>query len=226
MKKEDFKYIGLGFLYLFLTVGFGFLIFKFGIGAGVKISEFLQKSKPLPEDNLTNNYIPSPAFSSIPESTNSAELSVSGYAMANKEIAISVNNEEKSFTVDSDGKFTGIINLSLGANSLTAVTKDFEGKASLPSKTYTIFYSDSPPALEISSPEQNSTIKRNADISIIGKTDINSKIYLNDHLILVNSDGTFSYGVKLQRGENKFKIISVDPAQNKSEKEIILQFQP
>lgn len=226
MKKEDFKYIGLGFLYLFLTVGFGFLIFKFGIGASVKISEFLQKGKPLSTDSLTNNYISPPAFGSIPEATNSAALSISGYAMANKEVSVLINTEENSFTVDSDGKFSGIINLSLGTNTLTAVTKDFEGKVSLPSKTYTVFYSDSPPSLEITSPEQNSTIKRNAAVSIIGNTDVNSKVYVNDHLIMVNSDGTFSYEVKLQRGDNKFKVASVDPAQNKSEKEITLRFQP
>lgn len=226
INKEDLKYIGLGFLYLFLTIGFGFLIFKFGIGAAVKISEFLQKNKPLSNNSLTDNFIPSPAFNLIQEATNSAELSLSGYGPANKEVIVSLNNEENSFTVDSEGKFSGIIHLSLGSNTLSAVTKDFENKTSSPSKTYTIFYSDSPPNLEITSPEQDATIKRNASVSIIGKTDSKSKVYVNDHLITVTSDGTFSYEVKLQRGDNRFKISSIDPAQNKTEKDLTLHFQP
>lgn len=224
---ETRKNIGKGIFWLFLTFGFIFLIFKFGITAAVKISEFLQRNKPGNEGILTDNYLPAPKFSSVPEATNSATLSIYGYAPANKEVVINLNNSEyKSLATDSEGKFSGEIELSLGTNSFYGFSKDFDSKTSVSSPTYSIFFSDTPPPLEIIDPIDLSTIKNNPDITIKGKTDSRAKVYVDNHQILVNSDGTFSHFVKLQKGENKFIFSSLDLAQNKKEIQYTLNFKP
>ncbi len=98
---------------------------------------------------------------------------------------------------------------------------------SSPSKTWTIFYNDSPPYLEILEPANNSVIKGKQNSAVIkGKISPPVKIYVNDHFLIAENDNTFNYTALLQPGENKFKIVCLDPALNKTEMEWILNYQP
>lgn len=226
-KKQIIKNLLVALFWLGMTFGLVFLIFKFGLGAAVKISEFLQKRQPAESQGLTDNFLPEPKFFTVPNATNSAELPIQGYSLANKEVLLTLNDSEQlSFSVNAEGKFEGRIPLTLGKNNFTAVTKDFGGKESSPSKTYAIFFSNTPPPLEIIEPQPGSAIKNNPDIILKGKTDNTSKVYINDHLVIVAESGMFAYPFKLQKGENKFRIVCLDPAQNRSEYEITLTFRP
>lgn len=228
LNKDQKRYYKLAFFYIFLTSLLVFLVLKFGLKGAITISEFIQGSKPVYETDIYDNILPSPQLYPILEATNSATLALSGYSLPNNKVDIFLNDFNiKTLEVDSEGKFSGEISLSLGTSNIYAVTKDNKNKQGSPSKTWTIFYGNSPPYLEIFEPINNSEIKgKNSQINIKGKALNVSKVSINDHSIILEKDGSFNYPVKLSNGENKFKIICVDPAQNKTELEWILKYQP
>jgi len=214
-------------IYGFLTILFLALIFKFGLFAAVKISELLQGRKPLPEENLYSNLLPAPQFYPLPEATNSATLELSGFSQPNEKVDLYLNDLNiKSFEVDSEGKFEGFLSLSLGLNKIYAVTTDKDSQQSPSSRIWTVFFQDSSPMLEITEPTDGSSIKKNNRVVLKGKVDPTSKVTVNDHQVVVDSEGNFSYTTLLGEGENKFQITALDPAQNKTEKEWTLNFQP
>ncbi len=214
------------FIYGFLTILLLALIFKFGLFAAVKVSEFLQGRKPLPEET-SYNLLPAPQFYPLPEATNSASLVVSGFSQPNERVDIFLNDLNiKSFEVDSEGKFEGSLSLSLGLNKIYAVTRDQAGRQSSSSQVWGVFFEDTAPMLEILEPADGATIKKTSRVTLKGKTAPTSKITINDHQVVVDNEGNFAYIVSLQSGENKFKIVCLDPSQNKTEKEWLINFQP
>lgn len=227
IQPETAKNIRTSVIFLCLTAGMIFLIFKYGLFTAVKISEFLQKNQPGYEETPLDSYLPAPTLLSTLEATNSGQLAISGYGPANKEVVITLNETENlPLTVDSEGKFSGILNLALGVNNFYAATRDFNGNLSPKSTAQTVYYSNTPPFIEIIDPLPESVIKNDPDIVLKGKTEISSKLYINDHLVPIEADGSFTYSTKLTKGDNLFKVISIDPAQNQTQKEFMLQFRP
>lgn len=222
-KYIKLHYLKIIFIYTLLSVLFLYAIFKYGITVAVTISEFLQKNNN-PELATKEKYLPPPQLNSIPEATNSADLVISGFSVANQKVQLTVNDSEPVF-IDSDteGKFEQKINLSLGVNTIKAYTKD-NLTLSASSNMLQIYYNDTPPVLNITDPDPTKTIRKDPFIEIKGNTDKTCKVYVNDHLVIVDNEGIFSYQVKLNDGENNFKISSIDPAQNKTEKEIKLTY--
>jgi len=230
--RNQRKYLLLAIFYIILTLSLLALIFKFGLTGAVKISEFIQKTNPAVESDLYENVLASPQLYPLPEATNSATLIVSGYSLPNHSVDVYMNDlNVRSFEVDSEGKFSGLISLSLGLNKIYALTRDVKERTSSPSPSWTVFYSNSPPYLEITDPAKDSLIKGSGNISLKGKISLTSKVTVNDHSVITFPDeekryGLFSYPVKLAPGENKFKIVCSDPAENKTEIEWIIRYQP
>jgi hypothetical protein len=226
MDKETKKNIFLALFYLFLAFGLVFLIFRFGIITAVKISEWLQKDDKI-DANPYETVIPAPQLYPILQATNSATLDLSGYALSNEKVDIFLNHlNVKTFEVDSEGKFEGQISLSLGINEIFAVTRDKNDNQGSPSKPWEIFYGNRAPDIVIVNPANGTLFKKDPNIKIEGTVAKTSRVNINGHLAIVDSEGVFSYPVKLNPGENKFKITCSDPAMNQSEIEWILHFQP
>ncbi len=228
MQPETFKNIRKSFIFFSLVAGMFFLIFRYGLFTAVKISEFLQKNQPGYGETPLESYLPVPKFFSVIEATNSGQLPIEGYAPANEEILITLNDvEDQSLAVNSEGKFEDFLPLSLGTSKIYSVAITNKEIRSSPSKSWNIFYNDSPPYLEILEPENNSVIKGKQNTVIIrGKITPPAKAYVNDHLMIIDDENSFSYSAVLQTGENKFKIVSLDPALNKTEIEWLLNYQP
>ncbi|PKL72101.1 hypothetical protein CVV26_03035 [Candidatus Kuenenbacteria bacterium HGW-Kuenenbacteria-1] len=74
----------------------------------------------------------------------------------------------------------------------------------------------SPPKLIIQEPIDNLTISESI-INVIGKTEINSNVMINEQEVLKNSDGSFNKTINLQAGLNSIKI----SAQKKHSRETI-----
>ncbi len=221
------RYLKLTLIYSFLTLSLLGLIFKFGLKLAVSVSEMLQKNKPLPADRLYGNILPAPQFFPVAEATNSATLAISGFSQPNEKVDLFLNDlNVKTLEVNSEGKFDGTLSLSLGVNQIYAITKDSQNQESPPSKTWTVFFQDSPPSLEITEPANGATVKRNRDLSLKGKASVPAKVTVNDHQIVLDDEGNFSYPIKLQNGENKFAIVCTDPAQNQNKIEWVVNFQP
>jgi len=221
------RYIKLGIIYSALTLLFCGLIFVFGLKIAVFVSELFQKNKSLPISSISENVLPSPQFDALIEATNSAVLPISGYSQPNEKVDIYLNDlNVKTLEVNSGGTFSYELFLALGINKIYAVTKDLNNQQSSPSRQWTVYFQDSPPNLEITEPENNSSFKKVSDIIIKGKADSGTDVLINDHQVVMENDGSFSYPIKLQNGENKFKIVCVDPAQNSTQIDWTLNFQP
>lgn len=227
MNSNSKRNLLLSLFYLFLTFGLIFLIFKFGIGAAVKISELLQPDKGPLAENPYENILPAPRLFPIMEATNSATLELSGYSIANQKVDIYLNYlNVETFDVDSEGKFKGDITLSLGNNEIYVVTRVLNDKHSPASKSWTIFYGNRPPDIQITEPTKGTLVKKNPNIELKGQVAKTSKVSIDGHTVIIDNDGFFSYPVKLSPGENKFMIVCQDPAMNRTEVEWPVHFQP
>lgn len=229
MRMNIFKnrYWKLFFVYSFFTVVLLVLIFMFGMKTAVKISEVFQNRQSLPASNLYQNTLPEPEFQSFPLATNSAEFVITGLSLANQKVEIYLNDElTEVLTVDAEGRFNGKIILSLGVNNIYAVTVDNQNQKSLPSAYLNILYKNTLPLLEVLEPENNIFIKKNQSLVIRGKTENETKVYINSRLVVTDSGGIFSLSVKLSEGKNIYKISAVDIANNVNEKELVVNFQP
>lgn len=226
MEKKPIKnYLKTILTFNLLSFALVFLILKYGLVFSVKISEFFQNKKNVEENTQSETYLPPPSFSNVIEATNSAQLNIAGYSTANQEVQIYLNsNLSITVPVNSEGKFETELALTPGTNIITASAKDKNGTLSSFSPEISVFYSDTAPSLEILDPENGKLIRGNNFISISGKTDKINKVYINEHLVILDNNGFFDYQVKLNTGDNNFKIVCLDPAQNRTEKELMLRF--
>jgi hypothetical protein len=78
-------------------------------------------------------------------------------------------------------------------------------------KTYT-----GVPLLDVYSPSEDITLEKDI-LDIKGKTDLDSKIYINNEEIILGPDGSFAQSVKLKEGLNTISIKSVNDLNKESE---------
>lgn len=229
-RKEEKRNLRKAFLYGFLTILLGITIFFLGVPALIKLAVFVGKinsSSILPEQS--DNVPPSPPiFEPLFEATNSAKISLSGFAESESTLKLFFNSKEKEVLVDNDGKFVfNNLELKDGQNRIYAVAIDKTGNESSDSKRINILYDNEAPELEINQPQDGETITDdNNRIEVIGKTEGEADILINDHFVVVDSEGNFNYQISLDEGENEIKIISKDKAGNQTEKTIKINYSP
>jgi len=59
-----------------------------------------------------------------------------------------------------------------------------------------------------------------------GKVEENAKVQINDRVVVVESDGTFSFVTTLSEGQNNFTVKAEDEARNKVEKNLKVTYAP
>ncbi|MCK9415629.1 MAG: helix-turn-helix domain-containing protein [Candidatus Dojkabacteria bacterium] len=82
---------------------------------------------------------------------------------------------------------------------------------------YQIYQFQTPPKIEITNPPNESSVSEES-IDILGATDINSSLFINDHPVELNGDGSFQYQVTLNPGVN---IITILAKKNNSTQESV-----
>lgn len=180
------------------------------------------KNKPL--------LIPAPLLDPIPAATNSAKITLTGSIDSDKilQIRIYVNKELQDVTKhDNSGQFNfSDIQLSEGLNKIEAVAVA-DGKTGNNSNILNINLIKSKPSLYIDYPTNGSSFKSgDSTITVSGKTDHGNSITINDHIAIMKNDGSFSYVLKMQNGDNTIKVIAKDPAGNKTEEVINVNYAP
>jgi len=229
-KKEKERNLRKAFLYGFLTILLGMAIFFLGVPALIKLAVFVGKlnsSSIMPEQS--DNIPPSPpVFNPLFEATKSAQISLSGFAESESTVKLFFNNQEKDVLADQEGKFTfGNLNLKEGQNKIYAIAIDKAGNESNYSDKINILYDNKPPEIEISQPQDGETISTEDNrIEIVGKTDEGANVLINEHFVVVDSEGNFSYQISLDNGENEIKIVSKDKAGNQTETAIKVNYSP
>lgn len=155
--------------------------------------------------------------------TNSASLKLTGYGEAESEVTLVLNGfKSGSVVISEDGTFELNLNLEEGENTIELYSTDAAGNESNTTKTYVTTLDTENPELVIEQPEDGATLvgTTNQNYEIKGTTQPGSKVYINERLVLPNSDGEFSHRFRLAEGENKLEIRSVDQAGNETQQEI------
>jgi bacillopeptidase F len=161
------------------------------------------------------------------EATSSAKLTLNGFNQKGNQVAILDNTEEvQRVSTNDDGSFHADLTLQKGENKISAFAINSAGKESSTSTEFTVMYSNEPPKLEVTEPTDHQAVqgKKNQNVTFKGTTDPKTKVYINDRLIFVGSDGSFSATQRLENGENKVSVKSIDQAGNVTEKVVTVNF--
>lgn len=198
---------------LIIVVALVFVFFLWGLPLIIGSLGFLNKNKPLTqvEDVKVDEAIAPPVLYIPFEATNSATLSITGYATPLSKVELYIDNELKSnVNTDSEGKFSAeSINLNLGINNIYAITVNDQDKKSLPSKTIRLLYDNEKPLLEVSEPSDNAEINGgDKKVRIAGKTEPENSVTVNGATVIVNSEGNFQTEININDGDNTITIIS------------------
>lgn len=230
-RKQKTRNARRAIVFIVLTLILALILVFVGIPLLIRLAIFLgdlRSSSILPEKGDT--IPPSPPRIVLPfEATNSAQISLKGYAESGTTVKIySSGTAEIEVIVDNDGQFkVKDFKLTSGRNEITAVAKDEAGNESQSSIPTVIEYDTSPPDLEIINPEEGTTISGLENkIKIEGKTDVETRLAINNRLVIVDPEGKFSYSYSLKEGENSFNIIVWDKAGNQTEKELKVNYSP
>src|SRR3989344_576936 len=204
-------------LYLFLL--FALIIFMVTIGlkliinTSIFVANLNNKSSNEKTKDLDNNYLEAPEIVDIPEATNSAEITISGVAQPKLTVYIYVNDEQQKELISDDDGFQTSIRLTEGDNQVYAEIEDKENKLIKKSRIYQVTYKNSKPTLTIDSPKDNDKVS-SENIKVNGQTDVTSQLKINGQPVVIDTNGKFSFDVRLKDGENTILIESRDEASN------------
>lgn len=170
-----------------------------------------------------------PVLDPLPEATKSATLTVYGRGAPKTEAALYLNGEEyKKVGVNEDGTFEiSGIPVEEGKVTLNAKLIDEKNTSSDFSNTISTLVDRTAPKLVVDKPEDNTTINDGTHkVTVNGITDEDMKVAINDRIVVVKADGSFTYSMPLNDGENKLAIIARDPAGNETKVERKVIYQP
>lgn len=225
-KKEEKKLLiqTIGFIVVGVLILFAF-IFLIMPTAIRLFFQFLDGNKGLDVSDKIPPQVP--ILAAPADATNSATVSLSGYAEANSKVIFVLNGSEVSrVTATSEGTFTQDLRLETGENLLTTYSADEAGNESAKSTAYKIFMDTEPIEIKIEEPTSGAQIegRKNQNLIIKGTAKPEAKIFVNDRLNYGKPDGSFAVSYALSEGENKIKLRVVDKAGNQAETELTINF--
>lgn len=225
---EEKKNLKSAYIYIILTVFIVVFFIIFGIPLLSRMTNFISDMKrsnePITKEDTTPPAPPKSDF--LPEATNKENLEIKGSVEPSVLVTLFINEEKLETTSDKDGRFSFNITLARGENNISLRAKDEGGNESTASEEYIVIYDDKEPDLEIISPPDGKTFSGTLQRQVVieGKTEEGAKITINDRLVVVEEDGSFTFATTLQEGGNNFNIKSVDKAGNETTKGITLQY--
>jgi hypothetical protein len=230
-KKESKKNLRQAIFFSLLTVALVALIFIYGIPAIIKMAVFIGDLRSSTTPIESKDKIPPapPVFKYSPEATNSAKINLSGFAESGSTVKIYLTGQQVNEVVaDNDGNFSlDKLVLTLGKNEIIAVAVDNAGNKSSESEKLVVWYDNQPPELEINQPQDGTTITSEENkVEIIGKTEPEVNLSINEHLVVLDNEGNFKYTFPLSQGENLINVVATDKASNQTNKEITVNYFP
>ena len=219
-KKERRQIIltlgGIGAIVIFFAV-FGV---KLLVGFSLLVDR-IRGNTPTSQQQTKDILIP-PQLDSLPTATFSGQIKVTGKVKGNVNILLYVNEvQSEKTTSEDDGTFLfPDVSVKEGTNVISAKTSDDKNTMSELSNVLTILVKKSKPTLDITEPQDNAEISGDKQsTNIIGKTESDNTVTINDRFAVVQSDGTFTYKLALQEGEQPLIIIAKDVAGNETKLE-------
>jgi len=226
-KKSKRQAVLFSFLTLILLAG----VILLGIPSLIKMAVFLSNLRSSGQSVEANDTVAPapPRLQPMVEATDSAQISLKGFAESGSTVKVSRGNEEISeVLVDKDGQFTvSEITLKTGENKFKAQAVDSGGNQSKFSPTITIVLDTTAPSLSISQPEEGQEFfDEEKEILIAGETEEGINLRVNSFYTPVDSEGNFAKRLELDEGENEIKIIATDRAGNTSEANLTVRYTP
>lgn len=213
-KKYRSQIIGYLFLLLIIIVFISTIGIKLLINTSLFIIKLTQGNKTGQGNNSAEtDLILPPQIFNLPDATNSAEIMINGRAETGKNLSVYVNEAKQSELTPDEDTFQTSIQLAQGANTVYLITEGSKTNEKKVSKTYTVFYKEKKPVLEITSPRDQEKTSKN-EIQIIGMTDQDVVIHINNLPVIINADGQFTFSFKLKEGENHILVEAIDRAGN------------
>lgn len=208
-----------------------FISFTIGIPLLVRVSALIGTIKSnQPSTDSNDNTAPyAPTLNPIADYTNNEILKLEGFAEPETTLKIFLNETElKKVLVGNDGSFSfPDLQLEIGENNIHATATDKAGNESSSSKILHITYKKGAPQLEISEPQEGQGFGKNQEtITIKGKTDKGVDLRINDRFVSISDDGSFSFSLKLNEGENTITFIARDQAGNETRSERKVNYTP
>ncbi len=168
-----------------------------------------------------------PIFVDPPEAAKEKKVTLKGIAEPASTVKLYVNGPEKASTVaDLVGEFTFVdVELNEGTNTIFA-RSEFNNETSEKSETIKISVDKDSPKITIKSPENGATIK-NLDrrILIEGEVSEDVDMTINDRVVVVKPDHTFSFLLGVDEGNVEIKIKAVDKADNETEETLNVKYE-
>lgn len=206
-------------------IGLIVLFFFYGIPLLINFSLMVEKLKGNSDTEIAVNalsYIAPPTLDAVKEATNSARLNVRGSALPNETIKLYVNGKYLDQAKTGEDKIFIFKDISLneGDNDIKAKAV-ISDKESNYSENIHIVYINKEPKLEINLPQDNQSIS-NSDgrVKVEGKTDPSVRVTVNNYWAIVETDGSFSYWLRVQKGDNTIQVVATDAAGNRTEKQV------
>jgi uncharacterized protein YfaP (DUF2135 family) len=188
-------------------------------------SDFFDSSTPFQQADEIAPQVP--IISAPPTATSSASIKVTGFGEPESELILVLNGrKDDSIKIESDGSFEVEVVLEEGENNISAYSIDEAENESTVTREYKTLLDTEPPELEIIEPVDGSLFqsRANQSITLKGKTDVGSRIYVNKRVVFPDSEGEFEHTFRLEEGENKIEVVSEDKAKNSAKIDLVYNF--
>lgn len=212
----------------FLTVILGVSIVIWGIPLFINLVTFFGDVKSRKEKTEETDVVPPlvPRLSYIPEATNSAKLTISGFTEPKAKVIINFNDEQIDTQADDEGNFlVAKLLLEQGSNTLSLLAEDESGNQSEKGDFLEIIYDTQPPEITIEKPIDNEVFDKQT-VDVIGKSELESRVLVDGHVVILGKEGGFIGKVTLKEGGNEIIIVAQDKAGNQTEKKIRVNYLP
>ncbi len=194
-----------------------FLVF-FGVKLLVQFSLLVDRLRGSSPQTTSKSIILAPVLDPLPQATNSASLIVTGRGSPGLTLILYLNETElKKKKLEEDGTFSIPVDAQNGNNIISAKLIDDKNNASDLSNVISTFVSQSPPVLEVNSPEGDVEVTGDQNTIIIsGKTESDNSMTINGRLVVVKADGAFTSIQTLSEGDNIYSIVATNQAGNRT----------
>ncbi|OGM83397.1 hypothetical protein A2376_02920 [Candidatus Woesebacteria bacterium RIFOXYB1_FULL_47_31] len=218
------------FLFTILTILAILGVLFYGLPSVARFAAFLSdlRKSSLPVDRNDTTPPAPPRLDRLPEATKEPEIEISGVTEEGATVILTLNGKDEEVVADADGKFRFSYSLRKGENQILAKAKDRTGNESQPTAGITVLFDNEAPKLDISAPADGSQFYGDGQrqLAIKGTTEVGITLTINDRIVKVEEDGTFTFATTLADGENSFNLKSADKAGNQTEKTLKVNFSP
>jgi hypothetical protein len=228
-KIEDQKNTRQAALFIALSMAFLGILLIVGLPAMEKLIIWMGNRNSDTEDTQNDIIPPSPPKLISPyEATNSAFISITGYAEPDSKVTLFLNDSKTAQVVTpEDGEFEfSNITLYEGENEFQAIATDLAENQSEKSVITTVKFDNQIPELELISPSDGDRFfDEENEIIVGGKTSPDAKLRVNNYVVIVDSEGNFAKRFSLSNGDNKIEVKAYDEAGNQITKELTVYYQ-